>query len=87
MNIDTNNALTQNNSHAFTTQRLILFLSKFSLWAVIFLVGFSAKSYPEEKLKVATCQFPVSGEIESNANYIKRFIKVFFIKTTVTDDF
>ena len=75
MNRDTKKTLNQNNSHAFTTQRVILLLSKFSLWAVIFLVGFSGKNYSEEKLKVATCQFPVSGEIESNANYIKRFIK------------
>ncbi|HKJ68423.1 MAG TPA: carbon-nitrogen hydrolase family protein [bacterium] len=27
------------------------------------------------KLKVATCQFPVSGNIKSNAKYIKKFIK------------
>jgi predicted amidohydrolase len=31
--------------------------------------------YSQEKLKVAVCQFPVSGNIESNAEYIKRFMK------------
>jgi predicted amidohydrolase len=38
-------------------------------------VSSRGKNNSEEKLKVATCQFPVSGEIKSNANYIKRFIK------------
>ena len=29
----------------------------------------------QEKLKVATCQFPVTGDLKSNADYIKKFIK------------
>ena len=37
--------------------------------------SYSGESHSEENLKVATCQFPVSGNIESNADYIKRFIK------------
>lgn len=41
----------------------------------VLLVGFSNKGYAQEKLKVATCQYPVTGEIRGNAEYIKKFIK------------
>jgi len=75
MNRDMGSMLKKNNSCGFTMQRVILLLSKLSLLAVIFLLGFNGKNHSEEKLKVATCQFPVSGSIRSNANYIKRFIK------------
>ena len=53
----------------------ILFLSRISLLTLIFIISFSGKITAEEKLKIATCQFPVSGDIKSNANYIERFIK------------
>ena len=75
MNRDISNILRQNNSCGFTMQRVILLLSKIFLLTVVFLVSFGAKNISEEKLKVATCQFPVSGDIKSNADYIKRFIK------------
>ena len=75
MNRDISNILRQNNSCGFTMQRVILLLSKFFLLTVVFLVSFSGKNISEEKFKVATCQFPVSGDIKSNADYIKRFIK------------
>jgi predicted amidohydrolase len=45
------------------------------LLASVLLVGFASEGRSEEKLKVATCQFPVGGNIGSNAGYMKRFIK------------
>ena len=65
----------QNQAFGFTIQSVVIFLSRISLLAVIFLISFSGKIVSEEKLKVATCQFPVSGDIKSNANYIKEMIK------------
>jgi predicted amidohydrolase len=44
------------------------------LLVIVSLLGFCAKSQAEDKLKIATCQFPVSGNIGGNADYIKRFI-------------
>ena len=35
----------------------------------------SKKGTAQEKLRIATCQFPVSGDVNNNANYIKKFIK------------
>jgi predicted amidohydrolase len=35
----------------------------------------NSKVFSQETLKVAVCQFPVSGDIKSNAEYIKKFIK------------
>ena len=35
----------------------------------------AVKLKPADKLKVATCQFPVSGDVHKNANFIKDFIK------------
>lgn len=45
------------------------------LIAVLLLVSFSKAGFGQEKLKVATCQFPVTGDLNSNAQYIKKFIK------------
>ena len=53
----------------------ILFLLKISLWISIFSIIFNGKTDAGEKLKVASCQFPVSGDIQSNAKYIQRFIE------------
>ncbi len=75
MNREISSIFKQNNSYGFTTQSMILFLSRISLLTVIFLISYSGKITSEEKLIVATCQYPVSGDIKSNANYIKRFIK------------
>jgi predicted amidohydrolase len=36
--------------------------------------GQSSDTPPTEKLRVATCQFPVSGQIVDNANYIREFL-------------
>jgi len=49
----------------------IKLLSSVTIFALfcIFQAGFS-----QEKLKVATCQFPVTGDIASNATYIKKYI-------------
>jgi len=75
MNRDAKNMLKQTNSYGFKIRQVTSLLLRFSLLAAMFLTAFSGKSRSEEKLKVATCQFPVSGNIESNADYIKRFIK------------
>jgi predicted amidohydrolase len=37
--------------------------------------NFGQSGFAQEKLKVATCQFPVTGNITENADYIKNFIK------------
>jgi predicted amidohydrolase len=41
---------------------------------LICLFCFSGEASSQEKLKIAACQFPVSGDIQENAGYIKRFI-------------
>ena len=41
----------------------------------LFLPAFINNIYSQEKLKVAICQFPVSGDLKSNSEYIKKFIK------------
>ena len=56
-------------------RRVRFLLSRLALLAVVFLAGFGGSSQSQEKLKVATCQFPVSGDIGANAGYIKRFIQ------------
>jgi predicted amidohydrolase len=38
-------------------------------------LSFCKSGLAQEKLKVATCQFPVSGDSKSNADYIKKYIK------------
>ena len=43
--------------------------------ALLFLSVFSNETCSQEKLKVAVCQFPVSGDLKSNSEYIKNFIK------------
>ena len=56
-------------------RRVTSVLLRILLIVAVFLTGFAGKSRSEEKLKVATCQFPVTGKIENNAGYMKRFIK------------
>jgi len=55
-------------------RRMMVLLSKLGLFAAILLVSFGGKDNAQEKIKIATCQFPVSGDITSNADYINRFI-------------
>lgn len=58
------------------------FVSPTRFWAIVLavvllcspIVG-AESSDDGPRLKVATCQFPVSGEIDENAKYIKDFIK------------
>ncbi len=48
------------------------------LWVVVLLCSQSAGAdspSSSPRLKVATCQFPVSGDIDENAKYIKDFLK------------
>ena len=75
MNGNAKSILKQRNSYGFKIRHVKSLLLRILLLAVISLTGFSGKIYSEEKLKVATCQFPVSGNIQSNADHIKRFIK------------
>ena len=42
---------------------------------IILIVSLSLAGLAQEKLKVATCQFPVTGKIKNNADYIKKYIK------------
>ncbi|HAM08824.1 MAG: hypothetical protein A2X05_15275 [Bacteroidetes bacterium GWE2_41_25] len=39
------------------------------------LLSFRGGHLQEDKLKVATCQFPVTGDVQSNAKFIKEFVK------------
>lgn len=57
-----------------TIRRTTLVLSKWVLLATIVLASLGGKDNSQEKLKIATCQFPVTGDIRANADYIKRFI-------------
>jgi predicted amidohydrolase len=41
----------------------------------ILLYNYGFGNSPVDKLKVATCQFPVSGDVHKNAKFIKDFIK------------
>jgi predicted amidohydrolase len=41
---------------------------------ILLSVGFIRSSIAQENLLVATCQFPVTGEIKDNAGHIKKFI-------------
>ncbi len=75
MNIEPRRLLKQRDSYRFTTRHVTSVLLRMSLLAAIFLLSSAESSRSEEKLKVATCQFPVCGDIESNADYVKRFIK------------
>jgi deaminated glutathione amidase len=47
---------------------------KSCLLTLICFLCFCGIAIPQEKLKIATCQFPVSGDIKENAGYIKKFI-------------
>jgi len=75
MNTNAGNTSKQTNSNDLKVRRATSILLRILLSAALFLAGFSGVSPSEKKLKIATCQFPVSGDIESNADYIKKFIK------------
>lgn len=62
------------NANENRSRRVSSVLLHVSLVALL-IMGIAEKSYSKEMLKVATCQFPVTGNIESNAGYVKRFIK------------
>ena len=50
-----------------------MFTFTFSLLLVF--LGFNHSGFGQEHLKVATCQFPVTGDLTQNAGYIKKYIK------------
>jgi deaminated glutathione amidase len=54
--------------------RIALFIFRPCLPFLACLLCFCGNTSAQEKLKIATCQFPVSGNIEENAGYIKKFI-------------
>jgi predicted amidohydrolase len=58
-----------------TYHRFALFIIKPCLLILICFLSFSGQTSSQDKLKIATCQFPVSGEILENSSYIKRFIR------------
>jgi predicted amidohydrolase len=41
----------------------------------LFFILICPDAFSQEKLRVATCQFPVTGELQSNLHYIKSFIR------------
>jgi len=47
---------------------------RYLLIVIIALASFCETGSAQEKLKVATCQFPVTGDLMSNAGYIKKYI-------------
>jgi len=53
----------------------IFFRVIYFILALLLLSGLSINIYSQDKLKVAICQFPVSGDLKSNSEYIKKFIK------------
>src|SRR5215210_7274458 len=61
-----------NRNNSFAT---IILGSSCLLLFCISLLSFRAGNLPAGKLKVATCQFPVSGDVHKNARFIKDFIK------------
>ncbi len=75
MNRDTVITLKRKHVGGFSSEALHFYRLKYSLVILIFLVGFGAKSQSSEKLRIATCQFPVSGDIRKNAGFVKRFIR------------
>ena len=62
------------NTDVIKSRHVTCVLLRISFLVALFLTGFAEVSRSEEKLKVAACQFPVTGKIESNAGYVKRFI-------------
>jgi hypothetical protein len=53
------------------SHRLTSFIIKPCRLILICLLCFSGLASSQEKLKLATCQFPVSGDISENSTYIK----------------
>jgi len=49
--------------------------SKIVILVMVCLTLFLNETWSQEKLKIAVCQFPVSGDLMSNSGYIKEFIK------------
>jgi len=54
------------------SQILLIFIA---LVTIVFLTSLCNSGLAQEKFKVATCQFPVTGKINDNADYIMKFIK------------
>ncbi len=75
MSIEPRRLLEQRNSHRFTIRHVTSVLLRMSVLAAVFVLAFAGSSRSEQKLKVATCQFPVCGDIESNADHVRRFIR------------
>jgi deaminated glutathione amidase len=48
---------------------------KYFILDLVFLMVLFNKTWSQQTLKIALCQFPVSGDLISNSGYIKKFIK------------
>lgn len=59
-----------NTLYGFPPHKVLLILSIL----ILLFPCFCRTGLAQEKLKVATCQFPVTGDIKSNVDYIKKFI-------------
>lgn len=62
-------------NHPTPDHCLTLFIIKPSLLVFICFLFFSGQIISQDKLKIAACQFPVSGKIPENSSYIKGFIR------------
>jgi predicted amidohydrolase len=52
-----------------------LYNKYYSILILLFLFVFGSNTYSQERLKVAICQFPVSGDLKTNSEYIQKFIR------------
>lgn len=67
--------LNSNHENLSGSQGEIIFNIFSLILALLFITGLSNNAFAQEKLKVAICQFPVSGDLKSNSEYIKKFIR------------
>lgn len=75
MEADLGNIFRNKNGDYSGFRRVKLYKLNYSILIFLFIYGFSINTYSQERLKVAICQFPVSGDLKSNSEYIKKFIK------------
>ncbi|HUQ67732.1 MAG TPA: carbon-nitrogen hydrolase family protein [Flavitalea sp.] len=53
----------------------LIFTKQCLFFLILLALFFAGKPPSDPKLKVAACQFPVTGDIKENARYIKKFIR------------
>lgn len=57
------------------SNRIAVFIFRPYWLIMVCLSGITSQACSQDKLKLATCQFPVSGDILENSGYIKKFIR------------